>query len=223
MLIPAQLRQDELRKLFTSVWYDEKFMYFYDGTGRNLYQSDDNCYYSRQFCSVDEDDNIVGYIGYNYNNDNRSANNFGLCAFKNYNQTFFDDVIVAIYELFYKFKLDRVEFLCFDGNPAVRGYRSFIKRYGGREVARLRRVCRLMDGELHDSFIFEVLVEDLKVIPGTGITKLHDDYDKIMSKHKKKELEKTKKMLSKSLNFNDPLCVFYKNNNILEEIKNDSI
>ena len=162
-------------------------MYYYDGTGRELYQSDNNCYYSRQFCSIDDEDNIVGYIGYNYNNDSRSASNFGLCSFYNFNQTFFNDAIIAIYELFYKFRLDRMEFCAFSGNPAIGGYRSFIKRYGGREVCRLRKTCRLMDGLLHDTIMFEVLIEDLKVIPGTNITKLQSDADRIMKRIKTKE------------------------------------
>ena len=191
MLVPAQLRQEELRQLFTITWYDERFMYYYDGTGRNLYQSDDNCYYSRQFCSVDKDDRIVGYIGYNYNNDNRSATNFGLCNFEAYNQTFFNDAIIAVYELFYKFHLDRIEFCCFSENPALKGYRSFIKRYGGREAAHLHRTCRLMDGRLHDTYIFEIMIEDLKVIPGTSITRLHADADRIQNRGKEKEEKDT--------------------------------
>lgn len=187
MLIPAQLCQDKLKELFIGKWYDERFMYYYDGTGRELYQSDNNCYYSRQFCSIDDEDNIVGYIGYNYNNDSRSASNFGLCSFYEFNQTFFNDVIIAIYELFYKFRLDRMEFCAFSGNPAIGGYRSFIKRYGGREVCRLRKTCRLMDGMLHDTIMFEVLIEDLKVIPGNNITKLQDDADRIIKRIKTKE------------------------------------
>lgn len=187
MLIPAQLCQDQLKELFIGKWYDERFMYYYDGTGRELYQSDNNCYYSRQFCSIDDEDNIVGYIGYNYNNDSRSASNFGLCSFYDFNQTFFNDAIIAIYELFYKFRLDRMEFCAFSGNPAIGGYRSFIKRYGGREVCRLRKTCRLMDGMLHDTIMFEVLIEDLKVIPGTNITKLQADADRIMKRIKTRE------------------------------------
>lgn len=187
MLIPAQLRQDELRNLFTGRWYDKKFMYYYDGSGRELYQSDNNCYYSRQFVSVDQDNNIVGYIGYNYNNDARSAAQFGLCSFSDYNQTFFNDVIIAIYEIFYKFGLNRIEFCAFSGNPAVKGYRAFLKRYGGREVCRLRNTCRLMDGQLHDTIIFEVLVEDLLVIPSENITRLHADAQRILNRNKKED------------------------------------
>ena len=187
MLIPAQLRQDELRNLFTGRWYDKKFMYYYDGTGRQLYQCDDNCFYSRQFVSVDKDDNIVGYIGYNYNNDARSAAQFGLCSFDSYNQTFFNDVIIAIYEIFYKFGLNRIEFCAFSGNPAVKGYRAFLKRYGGREVCRLRNTCRLMDGQLHDTIIFEVLVEDLLVVPSENITRLHADAQRILNRNKKED------------------------------------
>lgn len=197
MLIPAQLRQDELKQLFINTWYDEKFKYYWDGTGRSLYQSDDNCYYSRQFASVDKDNNIIGYIGYSYNNDNRSANNFGLCAFNGTNKIFFDDVILCVYEIFYKFHLNRVEFCAFEGNPAIKGYKAFLKRYGGKEVAHLHEVCRLMDGKLHDSFIFECLRMDLKVDNNINYneeyefeTVLERDAIKIIERRKQEENKK---------------------------------
>ena len=196
MLIPAQLRQDELKKLFISTWYDEKFQFYWDGTGRAIYQSDDNCYYSRQFASIDKNNDILGYIGYSYNNDNRSANNFGLCAFTETNRVFFDDVILCVYEIFYKYHLNRVEFTAFEGNPAIKGYRAFLKRYGGKEAGRLRDTCRLMDGCLHDSYIFECLRYDLLLKDrfNTGLsnveTKLEFDALKIINKRKVEEIKK---------------------------------
>ena len=45
-------------------------------------------------------------------------------------------------------------------NPAIRGYRNFIKKHGGRECGYYRQIARLQDGKLHDRVEFEILKEE---------------------------------------------------------------
>lgn len=180
MLIPAQLKRDELKTLFTERWYDPEYQYFWSGTSRTEWKVDDNCNWSYQFCSVDASDNVIGYISYGYDSVSKAAYNFGLIAFSKNNSIFLDDVIIAVYEIFYKFHLEHMDFYCFSDNPAARGYRAFIKRYGGREVGVLRKASALLDGLIHDNIIFECLKSDLKM--KNGKTVLQMDYEKIMKK-----------------------------------------
>lgn len=58
--------------------------------------------------------------------------------------------------------MNRIEWWCYADNPAIRGYRNFIKRHGGRECGYWRQIARLQDGQLHDSVSFEILEEEFK-------------------------------------------------------------
>lgn len=162
MLDIAKKYEQELQAKFLDTWYDMKYQYYRDTSGDRIPQLADNCYDRRDFVSLDNDGNLIGFISYFYNDTTRSASQFGIINFGKPSAIFARDVLQVIGDIFFKFKLDRIEFWCFEDNPATRGYRQFIKRFGGKEVGHLRRVCRLMDGELHDSVIFEILREDLK-------------------------------------------------------------
>lgn len=48
-------------------------------------------------------------------------------------------------------------------NPAIKGYRNFIKKHGGRECAYHRQVAKLLDGKLHDNVEFEILASEFKI------------------------------------------------------------
>lgn len=53
--------------------------------------------------------------------------------------------------------MNRISFRCYVDNPAIRGYRNFIRKHGGRECGYYRQNARLQDGKLHDSVEFEIL------------------------------------------------------------------
>lgn len=100
------------------------------------------------------------------------------------NREFGLDVLRVLDDIFYKFSLNRIEFSAFSDNPAIKSYRTFIKKYGGREVCTLRETNRLMDGKMHDSVIFEILYQDLVQLDSEGISKMHYDrehFDSIVS------------------------------------------
>ena len=161
MLDIAKKYEQEIQAKFLDTWYDMKYQYYRDTSGDRIPQLADNCYDRRDFVSLDKDGNLIGFISYFYNDTTRSASQFGIINFGKPSTIFARDVLQVIGDIFFKFKLDRIEFWCFEDNPATRGYRQFIKRFGGKEAGHLRRTCRLMDGELHDAVIFEILREDL--------------------------------------------------------------
>lgn len=162
MLKPAQLYKDELQRKLVETWYDEKYKFYYDTSGKYESCIPDNCEYQRHFASVDKDGNILGYIAYTYDNNSSYAKWFGILCFEgSYCIEFIKDVIRTIDDIFYKFNLNSIQFQCFAMNPAISAYRRFIKKYGGREVATLRQTSKLMDGMFYDSVLFEILFEDL--------------------------------------------------------------
>lgn len=162
MLDIAQKYPEELKKKFIETWYDKRYQYYRDSVGDRVPDLPDNCYHSRNFVSLDKKGNIIGYIAYNFSEVTETASCFGIISFDIGNMEFTKDVLQVFGDIFFKYNCRRVEFWCFEDNPAIKGYRAFIKRFGGREVGKLNRVCKLMDGEFHNSVIFEILAEDLK-------------------------------------------------------------
>ena len=91
-----------------------------------------------------------------------NANNFGAISFDKGNVEFAKDLYQAICNVFEKYHMNRLSWGCFVENPAIRGYRNFIKKHGGRECAYYRQIAKLQDGKLHDSVEFEILAEEFK-------------------------------------------------------------
>lgn len=161
MLAIAKKYEKEFQDKYLETWYDMRYQYYRDTSGDRIPQLADNCYDRRDFVSLDENGNVIGFISYFYDDTTRTASRFGIINFGESSYIFAKDVLQVIADIFFKFKLDRVEFWCFADNPARKGYQSFIKRFGGIQAGYLRRTCRLMDGELHDSVTYEVCREDL--------------------------------------------------------------
>lgn len=160
MLKPAQLYKDELQKKSIETWYDTKYMFWNGGTGDSQINIHDNNYDCHQFVSVDKDDNVIGYITYAVDWAAMSADRFGIISFDKGNVLFAKDVYHAICDLFEKYHMNRIQWFAFVDNPAVKGYRNFIKKHGGVECAHYRQVAKLIDGKLHDSVCFEILAEE---------------------------------------------------------------
>ena len=160
MLKPAQLYKDELQKKNCETWYDTKYMFWNGGTGDSQINIHDNNYECHQFVSVDKDDNVIGYITYAVDWAAMSADRFGIISFDKGNVLFAKDVYQAICDLFEKYHMNRVQWFAFADNPAVKGYRNFIKKHGGVECAHYRQAAKLIDGKLHDSVCFEILAEE---------------------------------------------------------------
>lgn len=170
MLDIAKKHEKEFQEKYIETWYDLQYQYYRDSSGDRIPQLADNCYDRRDFVSLNDDGEVIGFISYFFNDVNSTASQFGIISFDIGNREFAKDVLQVIADIFFKFHLDRIEFWCFDDNPATNGYRAFIKRFGGREVGHLRRSCKLMDGNFHDSVIFEILREDLRMRLMTPIT-----------------------------------------------------
>ena len=117
--------------------------------------------WSHQFVSVNSENNIVGCLGYEIDWISRSVNGFYIvrCAAAP-SLIFGRDILKAIDDIFNKYNLNRIEWMCYRDNPILEGYRHFCKDYGGREVGILHQKAVLMDGKIHDEIIFELMKED---------------------------------------------------------------
>ena len=162
MIKPAQLYKEEIKKKYIETWYNEEYMYYSGWSGVEEPDIPDNNYDSHHFVSVDNDGNILGYISYSISFVTMSADRFGAISFDKGNVLFAKDLYQIIYDIFNKYHLNRLCWSCIADNPAIRGYRNFIKKHGGKECAYHRQICKLMDGKLHDNVEFEILASEFK-------------------------------------------------------------
>lgn len=162
MLRPAQLYKDKLAEENIKSWYDSRNIYWNGGVGDSVIDLPDHTYDRHDFVSVDKQNNVLGYIGYNVDWVAMSASRFSIISFQKGNMIFVKDLYQAICDLFYTYHMNRISWLAYADNPAVKGYRNFIKRHGGRECGYQRQVVKLLDGTLHDIVYFEILAEEFK-------------------------------------------------------------
>lgn len=160
MLKPAQLYKERLEEENIKSWYQQENIYWTGTAGSELINLPDNNYESHCFVSVDKNDNILGYIAYAVDWSAMSADRFGIISYQKGNLEFVKDIYKAVCDLFLVYHMNRVSWCCYVDNPAIRGYRNFIKRHGGRECGYYRQVTKLLDGKLHDSIEFEILASE---------------------------------------------------------------
>jgi RimJ/RimL family protein N-acetyltransferase len=70
------------------------------------------------------------------------------------------DIISHIKKLILNNGIRRIEWYAFADNPAIKGYEKIIKRFGGHRVGVLHKCNMLRDGKLHDSIMYEILIEE---------------------------------------------------------------
>ena len=160
MLKPAQLYKDQLLKEYVKTWYKPENIYYTGWTGDSVPEIPDNNYDSHHFVSVDKNNNLIGYISYSVDWIAMNADRFGIISFDCGNIEFAKDVYKAISDLFKVYHMNRISWCCYVENPAIRGYRNFIKKHGGKECAYHRQIAKLQDGRLHNNVEFEIMANE---------------------------------------------------------------
>lgn len=162
MLKPAGLYEDELKLLDMEVCYGNmKYQYYYGDpfySTLNITGDNGGCE-GYHFVSVDEKDNILGYIGYSVDPVSKTAKYWGAKSYKT-SIIFAQDCLKVIDDVFCKFNLNRIEWFCYADNPATRGYDKLVEKYGGTRAGYLHKERMLADGELHDTIIYEIMREN---------------------------------------------------------------
>lgn len=160
MLKPAQLYTDKLQEENIKAWYKPENIFWNGGIGDSQIDIREDNYNCHQFVSVNKYDNIIGYICYSIDWTAMSAYNFGIISYRKGNIEFVRDLYESVCNLFEIYHMNRIAWFAYTDNPAIRGYRNFIKKHGGRECGYHRQAVRLQDGKLHDYIEFEILAEE---------------------------------------------------------------
>ena len=94
MLYPAQLYKEELNKKLISCWYLPKYKHYFGGE-YSVRQLENDAYWHRDLVHLNSKGEVDGYIGYNYNDINRSINGVALIGFADNNTAFIKEVLTC--------------------------------------------------------------------------------------------------------------------------------
>ena len=161
MLKNAKLYEEIINNWCYEHQYDIDIQKACYGQGWEISSYPDSNRNTHNFVSVNKNNEVLGMLGYEIDWVSRSVNGIWIirCAAAP-SVLFIRDVLQAVDDVFYKYNLNRIEFMAYADNKAVEGYRKFCKKYGGREVGICRDKVVLMDGKWQDEGIFEILKED---------------------------------------------------------------
>ena len=155
MLVPAILYKDEIIKDMQKYFYTDDMM-FETGSMNNWTPNIIECPDCSQFqyAIVGNNGKLIGYLTYSVDWYASIAYNIGLFSFDRGNPLVGRDVFNKLEELVST--LHRVEWRAVSGNPACRGYDSFIKRHNGNKHI-LKDYFKDRNGNYHDNIIYEIV------------------------------------------------------------------
>lgn len=161
MLVPAILYKDEIIKGMKKYFYTDDMMYetgCMDNRIPNIVECPES--YQFQYAIVNNNEKLIGYLGYEVDWYASKAYNFGLFSFDRGNPLVGKEVFEKLEELVNT--LHRVEWRAVGGNPACRGYDSFIKRHNGNKHI-LKDAIKDRNGNYHDGIIYEIVNEQRRM------------------------------------------------------------
>ena len=157
--------QNELYTNLLSIIDNPKYMYFHASSTVNLNSLIPNIEtisYQNSFVSIN-DGKIIGFISYDFDNTDLCTYNWKIISFEDKpNIVFSRDVLTVIDDAFCKYNFNKIEFSCVSGNPILKVYRRFIKKYNGVEVGCRKQHCILIDRKYHDMYYFDIFAEGYK-------------------------------------------------------------
>lgn len=155
MLVPAILYKEQIIKEMQKYFYTNDMLYE-TGCLNNWTPEISECpdESTFQYAIVGSDNKLIGYLGYKIDWYSSKAYNFGLFSFDRGNALVGKEVFNKLEELVRI--LHRVEWRAVGGNPACRGYDSFIKRYNGNKHI-LKDCIKDRNGNYHDDIIYEIV------------------------------------------------------------------
>lgn len=158
----AKLYETEIREKIWEIWYDEKYQYYFGTDWRRDFSLADaeNSPCHHDFAIFNDDDELIGYIGYSIDLESRIAERFGAINFSDDKLIFGKVICQIIKDCFLKFGMNVVEWCVICGNPIEKSYDRLCERYGGRIVGVKRRRAKDMAGNPCDFKMYEILRED---------------------------------------------------------------
>lgn len=161
MLEAAIIHENELKELFRSVWFKDRYKFWNCANYYEEWSASESTWVKHQFASV-RNRQVIGYIGYEINRaDADEAYALNIINFEDHpSPTFARDLGKALTDIFELYKLRKLSFSVIIGNPIEKSYDKMCERYGGRIVGVKKKQVRLIDGLFYDEKLYEIFREN---------------------------------------------------------------
>ncbi len=161
MLKPAVLYEEQLKAVYSSIAFEEKYKFHNQS---NYFDFDisleTNTWNKIQFVSVDQNDKIIGFLSASIDRGDEVVRSLLVINFCEINYVFSKDFYTFLDDLFTKFNFRKVKFSVVVGNPAEEMYDKYIKKYGGSVIGVAKKDVRLQDNKYYDCKLYEIFRED---------------------------------------------------------------
>ena len=158
MLKPAILYADQVKQKMYGIWHNEKYKFYNYYSYWAGYNPKEDTWSANEFVSVNDNDEVIGFIQYEINRSTNSANALGIINFTDdISLTFGKDVLQVLKDIFEKYKFHKLSFSVVIGNPIEKTYDKFINKFGGRIVGIAKEHTKLVDGLYYDVKQYEIL------------------------------------------------------------------
>lgn len=159
MLKPAIKYKDQLEKLQSEIWFNDKYKYWNSSIYYDAIQIDDSTWCKHQFVSVVNDE-VIGYIEYDILRAEHNVASLSIINFSDNKVTFGRDLMKALKDIFEVYKFQKIKFSVIIGNPIEKSYDKLIKKYGGRIVGVYKNDAKLIDAQYYDRKLYEILASE---------------------------------------------------------------
>ena len=121
----------------------------------------DDTWDSLDFVSIDDEENVLGFIRAKVSRGNEKVTNIEALNFSNKANTIFSrDLYKFIVDIFLKYNFRKIEFTVVAGNPIEKMFDKYVNKYGGRIVGVRKESVKLQDNLFYDSKLYELFKTD---------------------------------------------------------------
>ena len=162
MIKPAICYKNEIESALSEYFYTNDMMYYIGYNDNALIKVVDNSEEGKyQYAVLNSNKNLIGYIAYYIDLYSSSATGFAAFSFVRGNPIMGKELFIIIEALINT--KHRVEFRAVSGNPAIKGYDSFLESHSniGNKVI-LKDVFKDNNEKYHDEYIYEFINNEIK-------------------------------------------------------------
>ena len=171
MLKPAILYKEALISCYAKSSMDKRDQYFTEQYWSWDITNKDSNWDGHQFVSVDNSDNVVGFLAATVDRGCHFLHSLGAIRFlkeSKYDILFARDFKEFFYLIFRFYKYNKINWTVVIGSPHEKMYDKFVNKYGGRIVGYKKDNWRLQDGTICDLKMYELMRKDFIGIVGEG-------------------------------------------------------
>jgi hypothetical protein len=150
-----------LNQAYQTVVFKDKYKYYnFNSSWSYEIKLDDSSWDRIQMVSVDNKDNIRGYLSASIARMANKIDSIGAINFYDVNVTFAKDFYQFLTQLFEVHNFNKIEWTVVIGNPAEKLYDKIVNKFGGSVVGIRHESTRLYDGTICDVKDYEILKRD---------------------------------------------------------------